>query len=89
MCRVGHHCPCSQEGPQLQRCPLSAQGHCVGTPSRPSAVCIFRLHMLGCPPALSCCHAASGLRSAHGLQDASAACIAPRPVDSAEGRGGR
>ena len=45
--------------------------------------------MLVCPLAVNCCHAASGLRPAYGLQDAPAACLTSRPVDFAERRGGR
>ena len=89
MCRVGliAHAAC-----KFLRC-SAADSVRRGTKwihhSYPSAMCTCTLHMLVCPLALSCSHAASGLRPAYGLQDAPAACLASRPVDSAEGCGGR
>ena len=85
MCRFGIIAHAARKFLMLH-CPLSAQGHEEETPS---AMDLCRLHMLVCVLALCCRHAASGSRPAHGLQDAPAACLTSRAVDSAEGRGGR
>ena len=45
--------------------------------------------MLVSPLNVNGCHTASELRPAYGLQDAPAACLTSRPVDSAEQCGGR